>query len=113
MGFQGLKGLLVLFFASTEAVGAAGAWTLLIKVLMNSWKRLLFGRATRARVSAGPRAGASGLGARSLMAGFLRWTKAIVTRERSGARTKRRAKIKREEFSRLSNGLTEPLDESF
>ena len=53
MGFQGLKGLSELFLASTRAAKAAGAWTFLIKILMNFWKRSLFGRTIETRVRAG------------------------------------------------------------
>lgn len=64
-----------MFLVSTRAVGAAKAWTLLIKVFLNSWKRSLFGATIRgagAGVGGGnrPGAGASELKTRDPMVSF-------------------------------------------
>ena len=111
--------MLALFLASVGAAKATGAWTFLIKVFMNSWKRSLFGGAIEAEIGAeaeaGARlkAGASKPGTGDLIASFPCQTGGIVTREWSRAGTKRRAKTKKEELLRLPNGLAEVLRESF
>lgn len=74
---------------------------------------MLFGKTTRAKAGRGPRAGASGLGARGLMAGFLCRIGGIVTREWNVVGTKQRAKTKGEELSQFLNGLAKLLGESF
>lgn len=99
---------MLLSLASTGVARAAEALTFLINNLMNSWKRLLFGGAIRARADTGPEAG---LKAGRLIAGLLRWTRGRMMVE--GGKTKCKAKIKQEELSCLLNRLSEPLDKSF
>ena len=86
-----MRGLSPSSLASAGAVGAAGAWSLSIKVLMNSWKRSLFGGATGAGAGTGPGAisgPGAGLRAGRLVAGLPRQTGGIVTVE--GAEAKQR-----------------------
>ena len=75
-----MRGFFVLFLAFAAQSGAAGAariWTLFIKVCINSWKKLLFGRARKAGVRAGVNIR---LRMRRLMAGFLQQIRGIVAR---------------------------------
>ncbi len=75
MGFQGLKGLLVLSLALARAAGAVGAQNFLIKVLMNYCTRSLFGGVIGAEARTGSEleTGSRPEGAR-LKAGYQRAT---------------------------------------
>ncbi len=81
-----MRGLSALFLTLAGAVGVARAWTLLIKVFINSWKRLYFSGTIEMGARAGadikPRAGVSDSKAGSLMAGFLQQTGGIIVGER-------------------------------
>ena len=104
---------MTLFLASAGAIGAAGAWTFLIKVFINLWKRSLFGGIIEVGADVGFRVRALGLGVEGFIAGFLCQTGGIMMVKWSKARTKRRVKTKEEELPCLPNSLTKLLDKSF